>query len=70
MGNVIARALAGVELLGVAQDVAEPPLQLGPAGRHIGLVQGDGEQVGNGAALHNEEPVHEYLAECQFGIEK
>ena len=59
-----------IELLGVPDEVAQPPLQLGPARQHVGLVEQDGQRVGDRAVLDHESAFHVDFAERKLGIEQ
>ena len=61
---------ARIELLNVADDVAQQPLRLGPARRHFGLVEDNRQDVRDGAFLHHQRSVRIDFAERQFGIEQ
>jgi hypothetical protein len=69
-GHVVLRPAARIELLDVADQVAEPPLQLGPARRHVRLIERHGQHVGDRSPFDHQRAIGIDLAECKLGIEQ
>ena len=70
MGDVVPRPAAPIELPDVPAEIAQPPLQPGPARHHFGLVEQDCERIRDRAVLDHERAVHIGFAKRQFGIEE
>ncbi|KAH2775612.1 hypothetical protein KXW38_001462, partial [Aspergillus fumigatus] len=70
MGDILLGAAARIELLQVADDVAQPPPRLGQTGHHFRLVHDDGQQVCDRAVLDHESAVHPGFAERQLRVEQ
>src|SRR5574337_832529 len=68
--DIVARALARIELLQAAVEIAQYPLRPRPV-RQLGfLAQRDSEHIGNRALLDDEAPAHVGLAEFKLGVEE
>ena len=59
-----------IELPDVPCQIAQPPLQPGPARHHVGLIEQDRQRIRDRAVLDHERAVHKGFAERQFGIEQ
>ena len=59
-----------IELLGVPDEIAQPPLQPRPARQQVGLIEQDGQRVGNRGVLDHERAFHVDFAERKLGIEQ
>ena len=70
MGDIVFRAAARIELLGMPDQITQPPLQFGPTRQHLGLVQQDRQRVRNRAILDDKGAVHEDFTKPQFGVEE
>ena len=70
VGDVVLRAAARIELSEMPDRVAQPPLQLGPARHHVGLIHQDRERVRDRAVLDDEGAFHVDFAERKFGVQK
>ncbi len=70
MGDIVLRPAAPVELPDMPAEIAQPPLQLGPARHHFGLIEQDRQRVRDRAVLDHERAVHIGFAQRQFGIEE
>ncbi len=68
--DVIPCTAARIELLGVPDQVTQPPLQPGPARQYFGLVEQNGERVGDGTTFDHEGSVHIGFTQPQFGVEQ
>ena len=65
MRDIIFGAAARIELLGMPGEIAQPPLQPGPARQDFGLIQQDRQRVRDRAVLDHERAVHVDFAERQ-----
>ena len=70
VGDVVARPATEVELLEVADEVAQPPLRPAPGRQHLGLVQQDRQRIRDRAVFDHKRAVHIDLAKGEFGIEE
>ena len=68
--DIVLRTAARIELLGMPDQIAQPPLQLGPARQYFGLIQQDRQRIGDRAILDDEGAVHVDFAERQFRVEQ
>ncbi len=69
-GDVVSGTPARIELLDVPDEIAKPPLQLCPTRRHIWLVEGDRQHVGDRSLFDDERAIHVDFAKGQFRIEQ
>src|SRR3954463_7747555 len=70
MGDVVAGTAAPVELPHAPAEIAQPPLQPGPARQHLRLVEREGGPTRDGAVLDHKCAVHIGFAERQLWIEQ
>jgi hypothetical protein len=70
VGDVVFRPSTPIELPGVPAEITQPPLQLGPARHHFGLIEQDLQRIRDRAVLDHERTVHIGFAQRQFGIEE
>ncbi len=68
--DIVPRATAWIELLGVPDQVSQPPLQLGPARQDIGLAEQDRQRIRDRTLFDDECPLHVDLAQREFWIEQ
>ena len=68
--HIVSRTRARVELLGMPDQVAQPPLQLGPARQYFRLIEQDRQRIGDRAFLDDESALHVDFAERQFRVEQ
>jgi len=59
---------ARIELLRMPRQIAQPPLQLGPARQHLGLIEQDHQGIRHRALFDHESAVHIGLAQRQFRV--
>ena len=70
MSDIVSRAAAPIELPDAPAEIAQPPLQPGPARQHVGLIEQDFERIRDRAVLDHKRAVHKGFAERQFRIEQ
>ena len=68
--DIVPGAAARIELLGMPDQVSQPPLQLGPARQDFGLADQDRQRVRDRTLLDDECPVHIDFAQREFRIEQ
>jgi hypothetical protein len=68
--DIVLRTVGRIELLGMPHQIAQPPLQLGPARQYLGLVQQNRQRIRDRALLDDESALHVDFAQCQFRVEQ
>src|SRR6202022_1804988 len=68
--NIVFRTTARIELPGMPDKIAQPPLQLGPARQYFRLIEQDRQRIRNRAILDDESAVHVHFAQCKFWVEE
>src|SRR5260370_33555511 len=68
--DIVFRTSARIELAGMPDEIAQPPLQLGPTRQYFGLIKQDRQCIRNRALLDDESAFHVELAQCKLRVQK
>src|SRR5258708_37760130 len=68
--DIVLRAIARIELPGMPDQIAQPPLQLGPARQYFRLIQQDRQRIRNRALLDDESALRVNSAHRKFRVEQ
>ena len=68
--DIVSRTAARIELADMPDQIAQPPLQLGPARQYFGLIEQDRQHVGNRALLDDEGAFHVDFAERKLRVQQ